>query len=142
MAEKTAQETRREKGEALYRRGAVEVVEEYLQERVSDFDEPNIGGGIYSVRGSRGIYTVTFDNPVLGVPSAVCGCEDYRRREKMCKHGYAVQKKVWVSNQRKTLILKIKREQEALAAGKKGGFTKEYSRKVIEKASRELEALA
>lgn len=141
MAERTAQETRKEKGEALYWEGAVEPIEEHLQERVSDFCEPGIGGGIYSVRGSRGDYTVSFENPVLGVQSAVCDCEDYRRREKMCKHGYAVAKKVWVSNQRKTLTLKIKREQEALATGKKGGFTKEYSRKVIEKAARELAEL-
>ncbi len=127
-------------GQVLYFQGAVEVVEERLREPANDYGAPSVASGVYSVRGSRGRYTVTCEAPVLGVPDVVCDCEDYRRRGTTCKHGYAVMRHVAMSNRRISLERQIERAREALENGG-GGLRPEFHLRSVERATRELAEL-
>ena len=85
--------SRAEKAKALYEAGAVQVIEEWLRESEVAYLPPRIGGGKYTVEGSRGVYELEVEIPVLGAPEATCTCEDHRRANAphgRCKHALAV----------------------------------------------------
>lgn len=117
MATKEKQDTRREKGEALYEAGAVTVLEEWLGESAPEGGCPEISGGRYEVGGSGGrSYEVTARIPdPASAPSDpdmsewdeehfesyTCLCEDHRRGNAplgLCKHIYAVQAHITAAN--------------------------------------------